>query len=67
MTLYNGSFNNYVHRILPFFDPRGFDFYEVKKNFIFQKENGNTIALLIIFLVKSIQKEQIAQITQYDP
>ena len=41
-----------------------FDFYEVKKN---QKENGNTLTLLIIILVKSIQKEQIAQITQYDP
>ena len=46
---------------------RGFDFYEVKKNCIFQKENGNTLTLLIIILVKSIQKEQIAQITQYDP
>ena len=34
---------------------------------IFQKENGNTLTLLIITLVKSIQKEQIAQITQYDP
>ena len=57
-----------MHRILPFFDPRGFDFYEVKKKkCIFQKENGNTLTLLIIILVKSIQKEQIAQITQYDP
>ena len=39
---------------------RGFDFYEVKKNFviIFQKENGNTFTLLIIFIVKSLQKEQ---------
>ena len=39
---------------------RGFDFYEVKKNIIiiFQKENGNTFTLLIIILVKSIQKEQ---------
>ena len=48
---------------------RGFDFYEVKKkkSCIFQKENGNTLTLLIIILVKSIQKEQIAQITQYDP
>ena len=38
----------------------GFDFYEVKKNniIIFQKENGNTFTLLIIILVKSIQKEQ---------
>ena len=40
---------------------RGFDFFEVKKeNFIiiFQKENGNTVTLLIIFIVKSLQKEQ---------
>ena len=38
---------------------RGFEFYEVKKNvFIFQKENGNTFTLFIIFLVKSLQKEQ---------
>ena len=39
---------------------RGFEFYEVKKNFaiIFQKENGNTFPLLIIFIVKSLQKEQ---------
>ena len=36
-----------------------------KKNIIiiFQKENGNTFTLLIIILVKSIQKVQIAQIT----
>ena len=49
---------------------RGFDFYEVKKKkkkFLFQKENGNTIALLIIFLVKSLQKEQKAQIMEYKP
>ena len=46
---------------------RGFDFNEVKKKCIFQKENGNTLTLLIIILVKSIQKEQIAQITQYNP
>ena len=33
--------------------------YEVKKNIIiFQKENGNTVTLLIIFIVKSLQKEQ---------
>ena len=47
----------------------GFDFYEVKnknKKFVFQKENGNTSTLLIIILVKSLQKELIAQITQYD-
>jgi hypothetical protein len=40
---------------------RGFEFYEVKKiNFviIFQKENGNTFTLLIIFILKSLQKEQ---------
>ena len=39
---------------------RGFEFYEVKKKFdiIFQKENGNTFTLLIIFIVKCLQKEQ---------
>ena len=38
---------------------RGFDFYEKKKNvIIFQKEKGNTFTLLIIFLVKSLKKEQ---------
>ena len=39
---------------------QGFEFYEVKNNFviIFQKENGNTFTLLIIFIVKSLQKEQ---------
>jgi hypothetical protein len=31
---------------------RGFEFYEVKK------KNGNTFTLLIIFIVKSLQKEQ---------
>ena len=39
----------------------GFHFYEVKKNIfviIFQKEKGNTFTLLIIFIVKSLQKEQ---------
>jgi hypothetical protein len=39
----------------------GFDFYEVKNKFfviIFQKEKGNTFTLLIIFIVKSLQKEQ---------
>ena len=36
-----------------------FDFYEVKKNIIiFQKEKGNADTLLIIFIVKSLQKEQ---------
>ena len=37
------------------------------KKFLFEKENGNTLTLLIIIIVKSLQKEQIAQITQYDP
>ena len=40
---------------------RGFEFYEVKKKkfvIIFQKENGNTFTLLIIFIVKSLQKGQ---------
>ena len=39
---------------------RGFEFYEVKKLIviIFQKENGNTFTLLIIFIGKSLQKEQ---------
>ena len=38
---------------------RGFEFYEVKKKYIiFQKENGNTFTLVIIFIVKSLQKEQ---------
>ena len=38
---------------------QGFDFYEVKKNIIiFQKEKGNTFTLLIIFIVKSLEKEQ---------
>ena len=37
----------------------GFDIYEVKKNvIIFQEENGNTFTLFIIFIVKSLQKEQ---------
>ena len=38
-----------------------FEFYEVKKEkkiVIFQKENGNTFTLLIIFIVKSLEKEQ---------
>ena len=50
---------------------RGVEFYEVKqKNFviIFQKENGNTFTLLIISIVKSLQKKsKIAQIYCYDP
>ena len=40
---------------------RGFEFYEVKTIFfviIFKKENGNTFTLFIIFVVKSLQKEQ---------
>ena len=40
-----------------------FEFYEIKKYIhiyiiIFQKEKGNTYTLLIIFIVKSLQKEQ---------
>jgi hypothetical protein len=38
-----------------------------KKKIVFQKENGNTFTLLIIIIVKSLQKEQIAQIYYYDP
>ena len=35
----------------------GFVFYEGKKIvIIFKKENGNTFTLLIIFIVKSLQK-----------
>ena len=34
---------------------------------IFQKGNENAFTLLIIFIVKSLQKEIKAQITQYDP
>ena len=38
---------------------RGFEFYEKKNCYYFQKENGNTtFTLLIIFIVKSLQKEQ---------
>ena len=41
---------------------RGFEFYEVKikKKIVnvFQKENGNTFTIFIIFIVKSLQKEQ---------
>ena len=36
----------------------GFDFNEVKIIIIFQNENGNTVTLLIISIVKSLQKEQ---------
>ena len=49
---------------------RGFEFYEVKKKFviIFQKENGNAFTLLVIFIVKSLQKEQNSKSTKYyDP
>jgi hypothetical protein len=39
-----------------------------KKNIIiFQKEKGKTFTLLIIIILKSLQKEQIAQITNYEP
>ena len=45
-----------------------FDFHEVKKNIIiFQKENGNNFTLLIIFIVKSLQIELLAQIHYYNP
>ena len=40
---------------------RGFEFYDIKKKLMllfFQKENGNTFILFIIFIVKSLQKEQ---------
>ena len=38
---------------------RAFVFYEVKKDIIISKKgNGNTFTLLIIFIVKSLQKEQ---------
>ena len=45
------------------------NFYDVKKTIviIFQEEKGNTFTLLIIFIVKRLQKEQIAQIYCYDP
>ena len=39
----------------------GLNFMKQKKIFhviIFQKENGNTFTLFIIFIVKSLQKEQ---------
>ena len=37
----------------------GLNFMKQKKNIIiFQKENGNTFTLFIIFIVKSLQKEQ---------
>ena len=38
---------------------QGFDFNEVKKDIItFQKEKRNTFIPIIIFIVKSLQKEQ---------
>ena len=41
---------------------------EKKIVIIFQKENGNTFTLLIIFIVKSLQKSKITQIYyHYDP
>ena len=46
---------------------RGLIFMKEKKKCIFQKENGNTFTLSIIIIVKSLQKEQIAQITYYEP
>ena len=46
---------------------QGFEFYEVRKKnvIIFQKEHGNTFTLFIIFIVKSLKKEQKAQIYYY--
>ena len=50
---------NHLAAILQHYAGIEFDFYEVKKNIIiFQKEKGNTLTLLIIFIVKSLQKEQ---------
>ena len=37
---------------------REFNFHEVKNIIIFRKDKGNTFTLLIIFIVKSLQKEQ---------
>ena len=38
---------------------QGFEFYEVKKKLLlFFKKNGNTFTLSIIFIVKSLQKQQ---------
>ena len=37
---------------------RGFDFYEVKNIIIFHKEKGNSFTNLIIFIMRSLQKEQ---------
>jgi len=52
---------NHLAAIWHVYAGRGFEFYEVKnkKNvIIFQRENGNTFTLFIIFFVKSLQKEQ---------
>ena len=53
---------------------RGFNFYEVKKIYVYvyiiilQKEKGNTFTLLIIFIGKSLQKEQNStNLLYYDP
>ena len=50
---------NHLAAILHVYAGR-FDIYQVKRKFaiIFQKEKGNTYTLLIIFIVKSLQKEQ---------
>ena len=46
----------------------GFEYYEVKKKLIILKqENGNTFTILIIFIVKSLQKEQNSTNYYYDP
>ena len=52
---------NHLAAILHIYARPGFEFYEVTKKILlllFQKENGNTFTLLIIFIVKSLQKEQ---------
>ena len=47
---------------------QGFDFNEVKKVLLlFKKKKRNTFTPLIIFIVKSLQKIKIAQITYYEP
>ena len=37
---------------------REFEFYEKKIIIVFQNENGDTFTLFVIFMVKSLQKEQ---------
>jgi len=53
---------NHLAAIWHVYACQGFEFYEVKNKIknviIFQRENGNTFTLFIIFFVKSLQKEQ---------